>query len=192
MRSHRTIISIGGIAVALAVALPTPALAKSLLSGYGAPGEGNQAILGSALLNGPRGGGGSGGGSANPSGSSSATGAGGASSSNAPGEATSGESARRAARAARKGRSETGGGSTRHSARKAGQKAGRRAQPQAPARAGDFYPVSERVVAGAHSGALGLSGAEVIYMVLVVGVLVFMGVTTRRLSRMTRPEDTGS
>jgi hypothetical protein len=190
MRSHRTIISIGGIAVALAVALPAPALAKSLLSGYGAPGEGNQAILGSALLNGPRGGGGSGSGSANPSGSSSATGAGG--SSNAPGEATSGESAPSGSGGSEGGRSETGGGSTRHSARKAGQKAGRHAQPQAPARAADFYPVSERVVTGAHSGALGLSGAEVIYMVLVVGVLVFMGVTTRRLSRITRPEDTGS
>lgn len=177
--------------MALAVALPTPALAKSLLSGYGAPGEGNQAILGSALLNGPRGGG-SGGGSANPSGSSSATGAGGGSSSNAPGEATGGESPASGSGGSEGGGSETGGGSTRQSARKAGQKAGRRAQPQAPARAGDFYPVSERVVAGAHSGALGLSGAEVIYMVLVVGVLVFMGVTTRRLSRMTRPEDTGS
>jgi hypothetical protein len=182
MRSHRTI-SIAGIAVALAVALPSPALAKSLLSGYGAPGEGNQAILGSALLNGPRGGSGSGGGSANPSGSS-ATGAGGASTSNAPGEATSGESARGGSGGSGGGRSGTPGTGTRQSARKAGQKAGRRTQPQAPARAADFYPASERVVAGAHSGTLGLSGAEIIYIVLVVGVLVFMGVITRRLSRI--------
>ncbi len=178
--------------MALAVALPAPALAKSLLSGYGAPGEGNQAILGSALLNGPRGGGGSGGGSANPSGSSSATGAGGGSSSNAPGEATGGESPASGSGGSEGGGSETGGGSTRQSARKAGQKAGRRAQPQAPARSADFYPASERVVAGAHSGALGLSDAEIIYMVLVVGVLVFMGVTTRRLSRIARPEDIDS
>ena len=33
---------------------PAAALAGSLLSGYGGPGQGNQAILGSALLGGPR------------------------------------------------------------------------------------------------------------------------------------------
>ena len=56
MRSHRTTIFIGAFCATLAVAAPAPALASSLLSGYGGPGQGNQAILGSALVNGPRGG----------------------------------------------------------------------------------------------------------------------------------------
>jgi hypothetical protein len=46
--------------LALAAAMPAAAVASSLLSGYGGPGQGNQAILGAALVNGPRGGGGSG------------------------------------------------------------------------------------------------------------------------------------
>jgi len=54
---------------ALSAAAPDAAPAGSLLSGYGGPGQGNQAILGSALLNGP--GGGGGGGSAGTSGLSS-------------------------------------------------------------------------------------------------------------------------
>jgi len=41
---------------ALSAVAPDAAPAGSLLSGYGGPGQGNQAILGSALLNGPGGG----------------------------------------------------------------------------------------------------------------------------------------
>jgi hypothetical protein len=64
MKSHRKITSIIALAVTLSVFAPASAPASSLLSGYGGPGQGAQAILGSALLNGPsgRGGGGSGGG----------------------------------------------------------------------------------------------------------------------------------
>ena len=49
----------------LCVSVPTVALAGSpLLSGYGGPGTGEQAILGSTLVGGPGGGSGSGGSSA--------------------------------------------------------------------------------------------------------------------------------
>jgi hypothetical protein len=49
------------LTIAAAALVPASASAGSLLSGYGGPGEGNQAILGSALLGGPSAGAGSGG-----------------------------------------------------------------------------------------------------------------------------------
>jgi hypothetical protein len=44
------------LALALGVTPAAHATSGSLLSGYGGPGQGSQAILGSALLNGPSGG----------------------------------------------------------------------------------------------------------------------------------------
>ena len=64
MRSRRMITPTIAL-VALSAAMPVAASASSLLSGYGGPGQGNQAILGSALL-----GGGSSGGSSGSTGSS--------------------------------------------------------------------------------------------------------------------------
>ena len=57
MTRHRTIILIVGSLAAFAGASSDAALASSLLSGYGGPGQGNQALLGSAMLNGGGGGG---------------------------------------------------------------------------------------------------------------------------------------
>lgn len=57
MKRHRTIVSILVLVPVLAAVTQASALASSLLSGYGGPGQGNQAILGSSLLNGPRNGG---------------------------------------------------------------------------------------------------------------------------------------
>src|SRR3984893_14298799 len=59
MTPHRTIIPIAALLMALSAAMPSAAPAKSLLSGYGGPRPGSQAILGAMLLNGPSGGGGS-------------------------------------------------------------------------------------------------------------------------------------
>jgi hypothetical protein len=60
VRRRKTIL-ISGIIVALSSgSVPAGASASSLLSGYGGPGEGNQAILGSTLLGGPSGGSGGG------------------------------------------------------------------------------------------------------------------------------------
>jgi hypothetical protein len=58
MKSRRKIIPITALAVTLSALAPASAPASSLLSGYGGPGQGTQAILGSTLLNGPSGGGG--------------------------------------------------------------------------------------------------------------------------------------
>src|SRR5438309_8805588 len=57
-----------GLASAWA-AVPATAHAGPLLSGYGGPGQGNQAILGSALVGGSSGGGGTSGGGGGGSGS---------------------------------------------------------------------------------------------------------------------------
>src|SRR5580692_5124645 len=89
MRGNR--ITLGALASLALFAIPAPAALAGgpLLSGYGGPGAGAQAIIGGTLLNGPKGGsgGGSGGGpgdsssssssasSSSPSSSSSATGA---------------------------------------------------------------------------------------------------------------------
>ena len=65
-RRHRFIsrqrlgVAAAAMTLAAAALAPASATAGSLLSGYGGPGEGNQAILGSALLGGPSGGGGGG------------------------------------------------------------------------------------------------------------------------------------
>jgi hypothetical protein len=58
MTNHRKIIAAASLLVTFAAA-PASAGAGPLLSGYGGPGQGSQAILGSALLNGGKGGGGS-------------------------------------------------------------------------------------------------------------------------------------
>ncbi len=64
MKTHRRRIQRVGLAVvAIGACCPLPAHANTLLSGYGGPGQGSQAILGSTLFRGS-GGGGSGSGAA--------------------------------------------------------------------------------------------------------------------------------
>ena len=179
MRSHRTVIFIGVLVVALAAALPGAALASPLLSGYGGPGQGSQAILGSALLNGPKGGAGSGGSgsAAVESGTTSATsGSGGESSSGAGSSAPVGKGASRARSHARQGAEDR-------------QKEGART---APTGRPSFYPVAERVPSGVGGATLGLSGADLIYIILTVGVLLSLGLLTRRVGVADRQEGAGS
>src|SRR5438067_9571202 len=60
MKTQRRIIGSVGVVVLVAACLAASAQANPLLSGYGGPGQGNQAILGATLLKGGGGGGGSG------------------------------------------------------------------------------------------------------------------------------------
>ena len=168
MKAHRTIIFRGGLVLALAVALPSGALASSLLSGYGGPGQGNQAILGAALVNGPKGGGGSGG-SSNSTSDSSTSGSGHAS---APVSSSASST---------KGGSEKSGSG--RSARRSGGKSSQEDAPKASSSARGLYPASERIPAGQQAGALGLSSADVVFIVLALGLLVFIGLLTRRLAQ---------
>jgi hypothetical protein len=187
MNRHRKIISICGFLAAISVVLPVAAPASSLLSGYGGPGQGNQAILGAALLNGPRGGSGGGSGGASGGGSESAS----ESSTDSTSAAASGESGQGSGTKPPTGGS---GGDTSAAARgqdratrRAGRKGAHSGTPQRPALAASFYPVSERLPAGESASALALSDADLIYIILGAGTLVFVGVFTRRMTRTDAP-----
>jgi hypothetical protein len=149
--------------VLLAVLAPASAAAGPLLSGYGGPGQGNQAILGSALLNGPDEG--SGGGSGSSGASPSSSGA-------AP------EPAGQEASAAREGGKS--GGSPR--AHHVGRRDARGSRPPAGARgvARPFKPIAD-----VGSQPLGLSGADLLYLLLGLAALVMTAAITRILVRRT-------
>jgi len=179
MTSDRAILStLISLTLAL-VAVPAPALAGPLLGGYGGPGEGNQAILGSALLGGG-GGNGSSGASSGSTGSLSSAGSG----------ASAGQSQGNAASTGPSGNGPA-----------AGAGGGRSAGGVSDSRGGDgntsggaigAYPaLSPGVVSQPTSGAsdtLGLSDADLAYVLLALFALVFTGVLTRRLARATGPQ----
>jgi hypothetical protein len=148
------------LALALAV---SPASANPLLSGYGGPGEGNQAILGSALLNGP-----SGGGSGSAGSGGSAAGGGLASARGGSGLASAGGSGQ-APSAAGRGRRAAG------VARTASGSNGSQTQTATPSSA-----ASHAAVPGAQT--LGISGADLLDIMVALGVLLATGALTRRLA----------
>jgi hypothetical protein len=167
MKRHRGLITAATFVVALAVlAGPAPAGASTLLSGYGGPGQGNQAIIGETLINPPGGGsGGSGGG-------------GGGSASSGETLATSATSSSSAAAAA----TDHAGG-IQHRASTGNPR------PHASAGGGAAYtPASESAAPAASVGSstLGLSGADFVYIVLVLGGIVGVGMLTRRLAGPVR------
>jgi hypothetical protein len=144
----------------LAAIWPAAAMASPLLGGYGGPGQGSQAILGSALFNGGGPGGGSGA---------------------APSAATSGG----APLAAPSGAS----GSTRAAAPAGSRARHRSASPgrtsrQAPAAANvaEAYAALERG-ASRPSAFLGLSGDDLLYILLGLAALAFTGMATSRIAR---------
>jgi hypothetical protein len=162
MTRHRTIILIVGSLVAFAGISSDAALASSLLSGYGGPGQGSQALLGSALLNGSGGGGGSAGAAAPPASSTPVT-------PEAPSRTAQGRSGR--------SHKHAGAGST------GSHGAVANSQPSAATRISDIYTAAERGASAPSTGLLGLSGADFLLIVLALLALGFMGVLTRRLTR---------
>jgi hypothetical protein len=173
MKKHRTITPLVGLCLAFCLAAPVVAQANPILSGYGGPGQGNQAILGSALLNGPAGGGG---------GSGSGSGGGGSAGSGLSGENGSSTTATSAGSAgghsgASKQSSAHGRSGTRASSPQ------RIAQPRLdPASA---YLAAEQGHSVGQSGALGLGGQDLLYIILVLGALTLAAVFTRRLTQTT-------
>jgi hypothetical protein len=183
MTRHQRTISIVVFLALFAAALPSAGLANSLLSGYGGPGEGNQAILGSALLNTPKGGGGDGGGaSGNGAGGDGAVGGsagGGRASSSQPGKAVS----PRSGRATGAGKAAGGGGSaarTRSSGTIGRGGAGRTSHGGSV-----IYPAASSEVTTGGSRTLDLSGADFAYIIVALGVLALTGFLTMRLARTT-------
>ncbi len=173
------------LAVSMAV-MTAAAAAGPLLGGYGGPGEGNQAILGSVLVGGAGGGGGSSssgssgsGGSAGSTGSlsSSATGAG---TSAGAGEAESSGSGQRG--------STVGGGTKGSGGQVAGRTSGSRdrgGKASGGALPADLVSPRDEAPQTASGGAqtLGLSAADLGYVLLALGVLAATGLITRRLAR---------
>jgi hypothetical protein len=166
-----------GVLVCLAAFAPAGALAGGpLLSGYGPPGAGAQAIIGATLLNGPSGGSGgssSGGDSAGGSGSSS-------------GGSSSGVPSSTAGRAAPGGGGSGRAANTTHSAAPAAQRA-RGGSTQVPgadgsgaysrALQGKAYPT-----AAVSAEAPWFSGADLLALVLAAGALALTAVATVRLA----------
>jgi hypothetical protein len=171
--------------VALSVAMPATAAAGSLLSGYGGPGQGNQAILGSSLLGGgggTNGGGGPGGGSGSGGGEGLQR--------VAAATATAGPSTPASHKSAvHKGKR---GGSAAN-----GSAAGRAVTGHAGAAPGggpQLYPASSRGTASQAGGSetLGLSGENITYVLLALLALIVTGILTRRIARTAGRAGTGS
>jgi hypothetical protein len=159
MTGHRTILSILTLLAILAAVIPSPASANPLLSGYGGSGEGSQELLGSALLGGGAGGGGgTGGGPSGPT-ESSLTGA-----PVSQGSTTSTGS---------HGRERGAGGASRP----------RGKAVKASGAAAGAYPSEISQQATVSSETLGLSGVDLLYILLALAALACMGLCTRRLAQ---------
>jgi hypothetical protein len=177
-RLTTTITVLALLALAVTGLFSAAADAGSLLSGYGGPGQGNQAILGSALINGPSGKGGSGSGSG--PGSTAAQLAAGSGSLAA--SSTSASSASTEAQpATHSGKPDVGASGTARSA--AGKNARKGAGKASGNESGTYTHSSGLTRAKGGSQALGLSGADLGYILLALGVLAFTGVLTRKLAR---------
>jgi hypothetical protein len=164
MTNHRKIIAAASLLVTLAVApaLPATAGAGPLLSGYGGPGQGSQAILGSALLNGGSGGGGSAGSSAAAPGANAA-----------PGQPVEAE-----ARASSSSSTPPARAKSAHHARPAPSRA--KSAADASKNASGAYIVAKRA---SDQPFLALSEGDVLGAIAVLAALVLTGFVTRHLAR---------
>jgi hypothetical protein len=182
MKNHRIFSYSCAVATAVLLALPIAAQAgSSTLSGYGGPGEGNQAVLGSALVGGHGGGGNSGAGSGGQSASAgaegSAAGAPAAETGSSQGQSTQGADEPNSRPAA----SGSGAGKAKPGSR-AKTSSGSNGSSQAqPAAARSYYPAAEHVPAGGQGTVLGLTADDLLYVILGLVILVLVGLFTRRL-----------
>jgi hypothetical protein len=149
----------------IAVVSPASASAGSLLSGYGGPGAGSQAIIGSTLINNPPAGG---------SGTASGTAA------HATGSLQSAPEATSPARAGTHGRSATGKRAPARPPGGASPSISR--EPSQPRQTGLFAPRAKVE----SSPPLGISGTDLLYIALALSVLVLTGAFTAKLVRPLR------
>jgi len=171
-------ISQGVLLCALCLAVPAGAVASPLLSGYGGPGAGSQVILGSSLVNGPRGGGGGGGGGGSASGGGPT----------APAAVTrppsGGATAPSESAPTRVSRTHRAAGTKQAPARDSTP----RTSSTAPGSAARVAPASVQGRAASRSAALGLSSGEVALIIVAACALVAIGFMTGRLARVPRHE----
>jgi hypothetical protein len=168
MTRQQATIKVSLALLALLLAAPATSHAAPLLSGYGGPGSGSQAILGSTLIGGSGGGGGSGGATTQGAGSAGVS---------SPG-ALAGSSA---------GSSSGSRPLRTHAARHATKKPGApHAGAPAPSEAatGPLQRASDSATGGWRLA--GLSSLDLLYAVIIIGFLAFAGILTGKLAR--RPE----
>lgn len=185
MRAKRTITTTVVCLMSLSAAMPSAAAASSLLSGYGGPGQGNQAILGSALLNVPNNGGGSGSGGSpggrSRAGESSNSGASAAAprSGAAPGSGVAG-----AGRVNETSAAFHAGAHALARARRGSHATGEIGVASVAAQAGaaGYHPTQTRP-ASVGSEPLGLRGAYFLYILLGLVALALIAVLTKRMTR---------
>ena len=164
MAKHRLTTTFALLALALLGAVaPAASASSTLLSGYGGPGQGNQAVLGSTLIGGRGGGGGGNAGAASG------------------GEAASPQSVSIEASPA----PATGSRPTRAGGNGSGTTAH---QGKAPRSAGAVSPGAVRALpaltaTSSSAPALGLSGSDVAYVVLALVVLALTALVTVLLTR---------
>jgi hypothetical protein len=166
MTSNRTISLALLVIAAILSATPADASANSLLSGYGGPGQGSQAILGSALL----GGGGSSGGGGVSEGA-------GTQSSSGLGKSSTGAAAVRSGERVGDGAgSRARGGSARASGSATG------AEGVSGTNASVYPPASaERTYLADAGGAGALSGGELVYGLVALAALALTALIAMRL-----------
>lgn len=186
MRTQSTIIRTVLSAAAVLAVAPGVASANPLLSGYGGPGEGNQAILGAALLKGPSGGGGGSGpgadGGSGPGGGSVADGGSGV------GAGAAGAAGAGAGTGVGQARSSVSGSSQNPAAPRTRSHRARAVSGAQVGVAAASYPVSE---ANVGSRTAGLSGPDLAYVVLALGGIALAAALTIGLTRNSAREREG-
>jgi hypothetical protein len=161
---------------------PLAAQAGPLLSGYGGPGEGSQAIVGVTLVNGSSGGGGNAAGGT-PSRPDAAAAFRRTESSNRAGRTSSSRATTGAGGAGRAATNRSGARKGTSSGGQAGGVGATVGASRAASRPGGSSSASEGVATPAsESETLGLTGRDFLYVLLVLGALVLVGVLTGRLA----------
>ncbi len=186
MKNHRIFSYSCAVAAAVLLALPVAAQAgSSTLSGYGGPGEGNQAVLGSALVGGHGGGGNSGAGPGGQSGGAgaegSAAGAPAAETGSSQGQSVQGADEANSRSAASGSSAGAGAGKAKPGSRAKTSSGSNGSSQGQPAVARSYYPAAEHVPAGGQGTVLGLTADDLLYVILGLVILVLVGLFTRRL-----------
>jgi hypothetical protein len=178
MKSRRIITPAIACIAAISAASPAAAPAASpLLSGYGGPGQGSQVILGSSLVNGPPKGGGGG-----------SQGAGGLT---GTGESSSAAAAGRLGTAT--GSGEVPAGLVVHKHVSTTGPHGRNAKgvevqgTSSGSGASSASPTHAAVRPAADSETLGVSGIDLLYVLVALGALALTAVLTSRIARTSDP-----
>jgi hypothetical protein len=167
----------------LSAGMTASAQASSLLSGYGGPGSGSQMILGSTLLKGRGGSGGGGSATATAAGGAASGGAAIATESSNKSQASTASETAVSTRSIPQG-SVTGVGKQGNTAERTVKVSPRRAPTRL---AGPGAPRPARRA----SQTLGLTSADLLYILLACGALTGVGLLTRRLARIS-PRQAGT